>query len=216
LKGQTLGKVTVDNVTEVIPKARNAGWINFKVVGTENGKVVKIGVAVIQTSQAALVAGLKRLCNYSKFDLTRGCLVRSKSKVETIKKNSEASKWLTYLISDMKGELVDLIEEQVKPLMAVRSVYQKRETYDLTEEQVLNFISQKQLTFENPLLQEILSDPSGEIPSLEDDIFDELAEQTLGESIEADTSLYEEFTSFSSTNDTANEDELTDLLNLDD
>jgi hypothetical protein len=217
LKGQTVEKVTVDDVTEVKPKAPNAGWINFKVVGTENGRVVKIGVAVIQTSQFALVAGLKRLCNYSKFDLTRGCLVRSKAKIEPIKKNSEASKWLTYLISDMNGELVDLIEEQVKPLIAIRSVYQKRDKYDLTEKQVLNFISQKQLTFENLLLQEILSDPSGEIPTLEDDdVFNELAEPTLSESLEADTNLYEEFSSVSSTNDTANEDELTDLLNLDD
>ena len=217
LKGQTVEKVTVDDVTEVKPKAPNAGWINFKVVGTENGRVVKIGVAVIQTSQFALVAGLKRLCNYSKFDLTRGCLVRSKAKIEPIKKNSEASKWLTYLISDMNGELVDLIEEQVKPLIAIRSVYQKRDKYDLTEKQVLNFISQKQLTFENLLLQEILSDPSGEIPTLEDDdVFNELAEPTLSESLKADTNLYEEFSSVSSTNDTANEDELTDLLNLDD
>jgi hypothetical protein len=117
----------------------------------------------------------------------------------------------------MKGELVDLIEDQVKPLIAIRSVYQKRETYDLTEEQVLNFIAQKQLTCENPLLQEILSDPSGEIPTLEDDdVFNELAEQSPGESVEADTNLYDEFASLSSTNDTANEDELTDLLNLDD
>jgi hypothetical protein len=217
LKGQAVEKVTVDDVTEIKPKAPNAGWINFKVVGTENGRVVKIGVAVIQTSQFALVAGLKRLCNYSKFDLTRGCLVRSKDKIEQIKKNSEASRWLSYLISDMKGELVDLIEDQVKPLIAIRSVYQKRETYDLTEEQVLNFIAQKQLTFENLLLQEILSDPSGEIPTLEDDdVFNELAEQSLSESVEADTSLYEEFASVSSTNHTVNEDELTDLLNLDD
>lgn len=218
LKDQTIGKVTVDNVAEIKPKARNAGWINFKVVGTENGKIVKIGVAVIQTAQLSLVAGLRRLSDYQKFDLTRGCLVRSKAKVEQIKKNAEASKWLTYLISDLGGELVDLVEEQVKPLLAVYSVYQKREKYDLTEEQVLNFISQKQLTFENPLLQEILSDPSGEIPTLEDDddIFNELVEPTLGEYVEADTNLYEEFSSLSSTNDTTNEDELTDLLNLDD
>ena len=219
LKGQTLGKVTVNDITEVKPKAANAGWINFRVVGSENGKVVKIGVAVIQNSQAALVAGLKRLCNYSKFDLTRGCLVRSKSKVEKIKKNSEASRWLTYLISDMdmKGELVDLIEEQVKPLITLRSVYQKRDKYDLSEEQVLSFISQKQLTFENLLLQEILSDPSGEMPTLEeDDVLTELADQTLGNAAEEDTSLYEEFASLSSRDETANEDELSDLLNLGD
>jgi len=118
---------------------------------------------------------------------------------------------------DMKGELVDLIEEQVKPLITVRSVYQKRDKYDLSEEQVLSFISQKQLTFENLLLQEILSDPSGEMPTLEeDDVLTELADQTLGNAAEEDTSLYEEFASLSSRDETANEDELSDLLNLGD
>ena len=171
LKGQTIDKVTVDDITaEIKPKAKNAGWIGFKIIGTENGKAIKIGVAIIQTSQSELVAALKRLIDYQTFDLTRGCLVRSQSKIENIKKTSKAYKLLEELVSVEKGgEIVYLVEEQIKPLMAVRAVCKKCRDYNLTEDQVFEFISQKHLTFENPLLREILSDPSGEMPVVDDE-----------------------------------------------
>lgn len=171
LKGQTVDKVTIDDITtEIKPKTPNANWIKFKIIGTENGKAIKIGVAVIQSPQSELVAGLKRLTDYQKFDLTRGCLVRSQSKIETIKKNSKAYKLLEELVSVEKGgEVVYLIEEQVKPLLALRAVCKKCRDYNLTEDQIFDFISQKQLTFENLLLREILSDPSGEMPAVDDE-----------------------------------------------
>ncbi|MEG3975494.1 ATP-binding protein [Microcoleus sp. herbarium8] len=171
LKGQTIDKVTVDDITaEIKPKAKNAGWIGFKIIGTENGKAIKIGVAIIQTSQSELVAALKRLIDYHTFDFTRGCLVRSQSKIENIKKTSKAYKLLEELVSVEKGgEIVYLVEEQIKPLMAVRAVCKKCRDYNLTEDQVFEFISQKHLTFENPLLREILSDPSGEMPVVDDE-----------------------------------------------
>ncbi|MBW4496987.1 MAG: KAP family NTPase [Oscillatoria princeps RMCB-10] len=169
LKGQTLEGVTIEDViTEVKPKAQNKGWINFKVSGTDNGRVVKIGVAVIQSNQVGLVAGLRRLNDCEMFDLTRGCLVRSKSKVEKIKKNSEAGKLLDQLISEKGGEHVDLREEDIWPLIAVHSVYQKRGDYDLTEEQVFDLIAEKQLTFDSLLLREILSAPSGTMPAVDE------------------------------------------------
>ncbi|MCC3437748.1 MULTISPECIES: ATP-binding protein [unclassified Microcoleus] len=171
LKGQTIDKVTVDEITaEIKPKAKNAEWIKFKIIGTENGRAIKIGVAILQSSQSELVAGLKRLIDYQTFDLTRGCLVRSQSKIETIKKNSKAYKLLEELVSFEKGgEVVYLIEDQIKPLLAVRAVCKKCRDYNLTEDQVWDFISQKQLTFENLLLREILSDPSGEMPAVDDE-----------------------------------------------
>ncbi|HAT16077.1 MAG TPA: hypothetical protein DCS91_23270 [Microcoleaceae bacterium UBA11344] len=170
LKGQTIDKVTVDDITEIKPKAKNAGWIGFKIIGTENGKAIKIGVAIIQTSQSELVAALKRLIDYQTFDFTRGCLVRSQSKIENIKKTSKAYKLLEELVSVEKGgEIVYLVEEQIKPLMAVRAVCKKCRDYNLTEDQVFEFISQKHLTFENLLLREILSDPSGEMPAVDDE-----------------------------------------------
>ncbi|MEG3844815.1 ATP-binding protein [Microcoleus sp. herbarium14] len=171
LKGQTVDKVTIDDITtEIKPKAKNAGWIGFKIIGTENGKAIKIGVAIIESSQSELVAALKRLIDYQTFDLTRGCLVRSKSKIETIKKTSKAYKLLEELISVEKGgEVVYLIEEQIKPLLALRAVCKKCRDYNLTEDQVFDFISQQQLTFDNLLLREILSDPSGEMPAVDDE-----------------------------------------------
>ena len=171
LKGQTVDKVTIDEITaEIQPKIPNANWIKFKIIGTENSRAIKIGVAVIQSSQSELVAGLKRLTDYEKFDLTRGCLVRSQSKIETIKKNSKAYKLLEELVSVEKGgEVVYLIEEQIKPLLALRAVCKKCRDYNLTEDQIFDFISQKQLTFENLLLREILSDPSGEMPAVDDE-----------------------------------------------
>ncbi|WP_445241687.1 hypothetical protein [Microcoleus vaginatus] len=171
LKGQTIDKVTVDDLTaDIKPKAKNADWINFKIIGTENGRAINIGVAIIQSSQSELVAGLKRLIDYQTFDLTRGCLVRSQSKIDNIKKNSKAYQLLEQLVSVEKGgEVVYLIEEQIKPLLALCAVCKKCRDYNLTQDQVFDFISQKQLTFENLLLREILSDPSGEMPAVDDE-----------------------------------------------
>jgi len=171
LKGQTIDKVTVDDLTaDIKPKAKNADWINLRIIGTENGRAIKIGVAIIQSSQSELVAGLKRLIDYQTFDLTRGCLVRSQAKIENIKKTSKAYQLLEQLVSVEKGgEVVYLIEEQIKPLLALCAVCKKCRDYNLTEDQVFDFISQKQLTFENLLLREILSDPSGEMPAVDDE-----------------------------------------------
>ncbi|MEG5234356.1 P-loop NTPase fold protein [Microcoleus sp. AT9b-C3] len=171
LIGETVDNVKINNITtEVKPKLENGRWIDFKIIGVENGKKIKIGVAVIQTSQADLVAGLKRLIDYQKFDLTRGCLVRSQSKIEKMSKNSQAYKLLEKLVSVEKGgEIVYLIEDQIKPLMALRAVYEKCTEYNLTEDEVFDFISQKKLTFDNLLLREILSDPSNQMPMVDDE-----------------------------------------------
>jgi hypothetical protein len=193
LKGQTLEGVMIEEITsDIKPKLQNKGFINFKIIGNENGKEVKIGVAVIQSSQFTLTAGLKRLNDYEKFDLTRGCLVRSKSKIEQMKKNSEAYKLLNQLISEKGGENVDLIEEQIRPLIAVRAVCKKCRNYKLTEEQVFDFISQKQLTFDNLLLREILSNPSGKMPAVDDEDDLELIEDFLNPSTISETDEVDE------------------------
>ncbi len=108
---------------------------------------------------------------------------------------------------------MELIEEQIKPIFAIHSVYQEREKYSLSEEQVLDFISQKKITFDNQLLHEILSDPSGQLPEVEDDIFIDLAGATPNNTAEDETTIYDEFTSFPSTDNTTNEDSMSDLFN---
>ncbi|QSJ19515.1 ATP-binding protein [Nostoc sp. UHCC 0702] len=198
LKGQTVEGVTIESLTEDIkPKLQNRGFINFKIIGKENGQEVKIGVAVIQSSQFTLTAGLKRLIDYETFELSRGCLVRSKSKIEQIKKTSEAYKLLNQLISEKGGENVDLIENQIRPLFTVRAVCKKCRNYNLTEDQVFEFISQKQLTFNNPLLQDILSNPSGQMPTVDE---------------EDDIKLIEDFLNPSSINEADEANELSELF----
>ena len=173
LIGQTVENVTVQQVTAQVKKnkVKKAGgkdnYINFKVIGKEDGKDVSIGVAVLQSAGGhALGTGLKRLNDYETFQLTRGCLVRSLSKKITPYLDKE------YLqpLKNQGGEYVDLKEDEIKPLLAIRAVHQKRGVdYEVSEEQIFKFIAEKgaekMLGANNPLLKEILSDPSYEIPS---------------------------------------------------
>lgn len=187
LIGQTVEGVTIEKVTDKVkPIAQNNGFINFKLIGSENGKAVKIGVAVLQYSHhISLAAGLNRLIDYEKFDLTRGCLVRSKSEDKKISSNAHSYKLLERLTSELGGEFVELIEEQIRPLIDIHSVYQKRERYKLSEEQIFDFIFHKQLTFNNPLLGEILSAPSGLLEGVaEDDPLKDLFDPTPDDAVE--------------------------------
>lgn len=169
LIGKTVERVTIEDVTEKVKKKGGKDdYINFKIIGKENGKNVSIGVAVLQyTGGRSLGAGLKRLNDYETFGLTRGCLVRSKNK--KITPHMEKT-YLVPLVKEKGGEVVPLKEDEVKPLIAIHAVYQKREVdYNVSDLQIFNFIaekgSEKMLGDSNPLLQEILSDPSYEVPS---------------------------------------------------
>lgn len=161
--GQTIEKVKIDRIEEVKAKGSDKGYIDFKIIGKENEKTVKIGVAVIQQSSGRGVgAGLKRLTEYKKFDLTRGCLVRSK---EISPKAAQAQECLSKLLSpDLGGEWVPLKVEAIKPLLAIQSVYLGREDYEFSEKQIFDFIAQKKLAAENYLINDILSAPSGQVP----------------------------------------------------
>ncbi|MEG4009044.1 AAA family ATPase [Microcoleus sp. Pol11C1] len=169
LIGQTVERVTVQEATDKVKKRGGKDdYINFKVIGKDNGKDVIIGVAVLQYAGGkGLGSGLKRLNDYQTFNLTRGCLVRSQSKKIT---SYMEQKYLVPLIKQQGGEYVPLKEDEIKPLLAIRAVYQKREVdYGVSEEQIFNFIAEKgaekMLGASNPLLREILSDPSYEVPT---------------------------------------------------
>ncbi len=202
LIGYTVEQVNIKKITDkVTKKGGKDNYLNFKIIGTENGKDVCIGVAVLQHSGGrALGAGFKRLIDEeNKFNLSRGCLVRSKSKDKEIS-NYLYNTYLEPLILE-GGEFVELKEEEIKPLLAIRSVHKKRNVdYGLTEEQIFQFIVDKaidyQLGVSNPLLKEILSDPSYQVP---DDV------------IEDDSVLAEESTN----SESADFDDITNLLMVD-
>ena len=172
--GQTVEGITLQDVTTKVEKNGKENWyLNFKVLGRENGSKVSIGVAVLQYDGGkALGAGFKKLLDEEKkFSLTRGCLVRSKNKPINA---HFRRKYLEPLI-EKGGEFVELKENEIKPLIAILSVWQKRESdYKVAEEEILEFIEAKGqkywLGVHNPLLKEILSDPSYQVP---EDIEDE-------------------------------------------
>lgn len=164
LIGQTIEKLHIEDITEVKARSADKGYIDFRIIGNEDGKIVKIGVAVIQDSSSRFVqAALKRLIDYNKFDLTRGCLVRSK---QVSPGAAKAKQYLNELLSPkLEGKWVVLKSQDMKPLLAISLVSNAREDYELNQEQIKDFMMQNRIAFNNDLIKEILSTPSGDIPT---------------------------------------------------
>lgn len=160
LIGETLEGVSIEDIEEIEASPADTRYLDFRIVG--NNRTVKIGVSTVQQDGAFITAALKRLIKYRKFDFTRGCLVRSKQ----IRPGAAlARQVLKELLTEKGGEWVGLQKKDIKPLLAIWFLWSDRESYDLTEEQIFDFIYQKQLTINNPLIREILSDPSGQEPT---------------------------------------------------
>jgi hypothetical protein len=163
LVGKTIAGVTINAVDrDIALKAGNNNYINLRILCTENNLDVKIGIAIVQYAAGnGVKAGLNRLVNYEEFDLTRGCLLRSKA----ISPNAAmAQSLVNKLLKELGGEWVRMKVEDLKPLIAIRSVFDAREDYALTESEIIKFVEDTNLACENLLLLDILSDPSGEIP----------------------------------------------------
>jgi hypothetical protein len=163
LIGKTLSGVTVNAIDlNVASKPGNKNYLDLRILGTENDRDVKIGVAIIQYSAGTgIQAGLSRLVNYQEFDLTRGCLLRSKA----ISPHAKLAQDLVHkLLNELGGEWIRIKVEDLKSLIAIRSVLDAREDYNLSESEIIKFVEDTNLACENLLLLDILSDPSGEIP----------------------------------------------------
>ncbi|TVQ54532.1 MAG: ATP-binding protein [Spirulina sp. DLM2.Bin59] len=186
--GDRLNNVIVQDVVDVFPKSKNNDWINFKIVGTEQNKSFNLGVMVLQhTHGLSVCAGMNRLVDYATFDLTRACLVRSKSR--KIKRHWDSYKLLRKLVKKQGGEWVDLNLENIELLVKLYIVSEQKDTYNLADDQILSYTQERVLA--NPLLLEILSSPSGGIDEsmIEvDDLFngaDSLPEVDEAEQIES-------------------------------
>jgi hypothetical protein len=154
LIGQTLESVKIDKIDyAVAPKSGNKGYIDFRVIGVEKAKPIKIGVAIIQYPNGIGVqAGLSRLIDYQKFDLTRGCLLRSRDIKPTARR---AQQFKDQLIKDLGGEWPSMDSKDLKPLIAIRAVFDAKDDYGFTGEMIRSFISETELA----------STPSGQIPN---------------------------------------------------
>ncbi|MBD2447910.1 hypothetical protein H6G76_12120 [Nostoc sp. FACHB-152] len=163
LKGNTVERVKIEDIEEVVVKNSDQGYLNFRIVGTEDRRIVKIVVAVVQESSNRFVsAALKRLIEYKNFDMTRGCLVRSKE----VKANTKGKDYLEKLLSkDLGGEFIKLNTDDIKPLLAILFVKKAHKDYEVTDNEIHEFITQNKIAINNYIVREILSDPSGQIPN---------------------------------------------------
>jgi hypothetical protein len=186
LVGKTLEGVQIAKIDcKISPKSANKDYIDFRILGVEDSHPVKIGVSIIQHPTGIGVhAGLSRLTDYKKFDLTRGCLLRSKEISPTAKK---ARQLVDDLLGKLGGEWPPMQVDDLLPLLAIRSVFDAREDYDLTESEIRKFIDKKGLAEKNSLLLEILSKPSGQVPdNLADDSKDSPLVNPIQDSISGD------------------------------
>ena len=153
--------VVIQSIEEVTPKSKNGGYINFKIVGIENDQPVSIGVEVLQhTHGLAVGAGFRRLLDCETFGLSRGCLVRSRER--KLKRNWDSYEYYQQLIAQ-GGEWVDLIEDEIKPLLALQYVYERHEKFDVSVRRLDSFAFVQKLLTENALIGEILSRPAGNL-----------------------------------------------------
>jgi hypothetical protein len=200
LNGRTIEGVTLKELDrEVNPRWKHRGSINFRILGEEKGKEVKIGVCVSQDSHGKTVgANIKYLTTlYQDLDLTRGCLVRAKS----IQQNWQvANQYLPMLTNEKGGEWVSFKDEEIRPLIALHKMYKELDREVFTDEIFFKFVDEKLLITNNPLIREILSDPSGQAPK---------------EVIDEDSELEELFSQeLANASDTTEESEEIDLLSV--
>lgn len=161
LKDQQIEGVTVKGVEDITPKGKNGGWLHFKVIGEEAGEPVTIGVSALQHTHGLSVgAGFRRLLDTETFGLSRSCLVRSRDR--KIRRYWDSFEYYQQLVAK-GGEWVDLVTDELRPLLALQYVYDHHEKFDLTTKRLNSFAFTRDLLKNNPLLQEILSRPEGAV-----------------------------------------------------
>ena len=153
--------VVLKEITEITPRSKNNGYLNFKVIGIENEETVSIAVSVLQQTHGLSVgAGFKKLLDNATFKFDRGCLVRSRER--KLKRNWDSYQYYQQLV-EKGGEWVDLKEEEIKPLLALKYVYDHHDKFDLTIKRLDSFAFVQKLLVDSPLIKEILSKPEGQV-----------------------------------------------------
>jgi hypothetical protein len=191
LCGRTIEGVKIVAIdTKVKPYSRHKGTINFKITGEENGTTVKIGVAVIQHAHGKSVGSvIKYLNDLKAFGLTRGCMVRQKSLAAHWSIANQQSK---ILCEEQGGEWVTFKNEEILPLIALYRMADLVGLEEFSKEEFQQFIEEKCLVESNPVIREILSNPSGQVPTdvIREDLgLDLLLEQSVAVDSNIDAAL---------------------------
>ena len=163
--------VEVTAIEDINVKGGDKGRIDFRIVGRELINVkkmgIKVGVSIAQqTNNVSLTTTLTKLNDYRKFDLTRGCLVRSKPITAGAKATQQA---LMELLQN-KGEWVLLMKEHIKPILAIAFLQSRLEDYGIESSDFYSFLRDQRIVIDNPLIREILSKPTGKPPKVAQDL----------------------------------------------
>lgn len=161
LKSELIENVRLESVEDILPRSKNNGYINFKICGQEDNRPVVIGIEVLQQRHGLSVgAGFRRLLDYETFEMTRGCLVRSLER--KIKRNWDSHEYYQQLI-EKGGEWVHLKEQELKPLIALKHVYDNHEKYNISINKLDLFAFTRDTLVNNPMIKEVLSRPEGKV-----------------------------------------------------
>jgi hypothetical protein len=132
--------------------------LQFTISGYDSlqNKQVKIGVRVCETTTAKTFnAVMKRLIKYETHSITRGCLVRS----TPVPKSWKVGQQLRDDLEKKGGEVVELKKDEVKPLVAIKTIYDEAANYGFSNQEVTDLVKELRLAADNPLIGEILSAP---------------------------------------------------------
>lgn len=120
-------------------------------------KKVSIGIRVCEVNVARTFnAVMRRLIDYRKYKITRGCLVRSTPVPLSWKIGQQLKK---QLVGEQGGEVVVLDKEHVRPLAALERIYEQSADYNFEKDELISLVQELNLVADNPLIQEILSAP---------------------------------------------------------
>ncbi len=161
LKGKDVGELRVFDVEEENDK-QFSNLIPFKVrvrkSSFKTGPFTYIAVTVLQRKGNTLTAILKKLREYNPKQ-TRLCLIRS----DVITGKMALDHVKTILMNG--GEWIELANDHILPLLALKFLVDQKERYDLTEDQIKDAIDREGILTRNALIDEILSKPENDIPN---------------------------------------------------
>jgi hypothetical protein len=161
LNGTAIEDVVITGTEDIKPKSKNNGYLHFKILATVAGQPVKIAVAVVQqTGGFSVGAAFKRLLDYETFDCDRSCVLRDETR--KLKSNWNAYGYYEELVNK-GGEWVNLQAEHLKPLFALKYIYDNHEQFHLSHRRLDSFAEVRRRLSQNPLIRDILSQPKGQV-----------------------------------------------------
>ncbi|MGB3236836.1 MAG: hypothetical protein WBB29_00980, partial [Geitlerinemataceae cyanobacterium] len=123
--------------------------IHLKIIASEaqSKREVKIGIRVCESTHPnSFNSAIKKILNYDKLGIEKGCLIRSTPIPKSWKKGQE----LKNKLESQHGEVVVLKKEEIKPLIAIHKIYQQSEDYGFKKNDLIQLIKEMKLVISNP------------------------------------------------------------------